>query len=200
MNIKELLKNLGIEEDKVNECAEEIEKQITSNYILKSEYNNKLKENEDLKEKVKRIENNKNEKGVEEKISNDFEKDDILKNILSKLEKIEKERESNILNTKKEQIKSELIKKGMNEQLSDLILKTDELVGNNEEIVKNIVEKYKDFIPTKEVEGVEPSKSNLNPNGNDKNTYSKDDLSKMSENDLNALIEKDPNFFDKIKY
>ena len=200
MNIKELIKNLGIEEDKVNECEEEIEKQITSNYILKSEYNNKLKENEDLKEKVKGIENNKNEKGVEEKISNDFEKDDILKNILSKLEKIEKEREVNILNTKKEQIKSELIKKGMNEQLSDLILKTDELVGNNEEIVKNIVEKYKDFIPTKEVEGVEPSKSNLNPNGNNKNTYSKDDLSKMSENDLNALIEKDPNFFDKIKY
>ena len=200
MNIKELLKNLEIEEDKANECAEEIEKQITSNYILKSEYNNKLKENEDLKEKVKGIENNKNEKGVEEKISNDFEKDDILKNILNKLEKIEKEREVNILNTKKEQIKSELIKKGMNEQLSDLILKTDELVGNNEEIVKNIVEKYKDFIPTKEVEGVEPSKTNPNPNGNNKNTYSKDDLSKMSENDLNALIEKDPNFFDKIKY
>lgn len=200
MNIKELLKNLGIEEGKANECAEEIEKQITSNYILKSEYNNKLKENEDLKEKVKGIENNKNEKGVEEKISNDFEKDDILKNILSKLEKIEKEREVNILNTKKEQIKSELIKKGMNEQLSDLILKTDELVGNNEEIVKNIVEKYKDFIPTKEVEGVEPSKTNPNPNGNNENTYSKDDLSKMSENDLNALIEKDPNFFDKIKY
>ena len=200
MNIKELLKNLGIEEGKANECAEEIEKQITSNYILKSEYNNKLKENEDLKEKVKGIENNKNEKGVEEKISNGFEKDDILKNILSKLEKIEKEREVNILNTKKEQIKSELIKKGMNEQLSDLILKTDELVGNNEEIVKNIVEKYKDFIPTKEVEGVEPSKTNPNPNGNNENTYSKDDLSKMSENDLNALIEKDPNFFDKIKY
>ena len=88
----------------------------------------------------------------------------------------------------------------MNEQLSDLILKTDELVGNNEEIVKNIVEKYKDFIPTKEVEGVEPSKTNPIPNGNNKNTYSKDDLSKMSENDLNALIEKDPNFFDKIKY
>lgn len=200
MNIKELLKNLGIEEDKANECAEKIEKQITSNYILKSEYNNKLKENEDLKEKLKGIENNKNEKGVEEKISNDSEKDDILKNILSKLEKIEKEREVNILNTKKEQIKSELIKKGMNEQLSDLILKTDELVGNNEEIVKNIVEKYKDFIPTKEVEGVEPSRSNPNLNGNNKNGYSKDDLSKMSEEDLNALIEKDPNFFDKIKY
>ena len=82
----------------------------------------------------------------------------------------------------------------------DNILKTDELVGNNEEIVKNIVEKYKDFIPTEVAEGVEPSKTNPNPNGNNKNTYSKDDLSKMSENDLNALIEKDPNFFDKIKY
>lgn len=195
MNIKELLISLGIDPEKAGECEKTITGELYKEYIPKGQYNKKVEENKSLEEKIKTFENNQSKSNQTPSTRDD----EILKTLLEKMEKMEKARELDVLNVKKEQIKSELVKKGINEQMVDLILKNNELSGTNEEIINNITTEYKDFIPTTNIEGTPPSNSNSNVKSGG-NTYTKDELSKMSEDDLNALIEKEPDFFAKITY
>lgn len=195
MDISKILIDLGVDANIATQCKDAITGELYKGFIPKGQYNKKVEEYKMLEEKMKGLEDNSNQDRSAE--TNQVE-NQLLKDLLAKFEKFEKEREVANFNARKDQVKSELIEKGMNEQMVDLILKNNNLEGSNDDVINSIVTEYKDFIPKTEIKSPKPSGSSKVNSGGD--TYSKDDLARMSEDDINALIEKDPNFFEKITY
>lgn len=195
MDITKILLDLGVAEDVASKCNETITGELYKSFIPKSQYNKKAEEFKTLEAKMKELEIPKVE---EPKQENPLELQ--LKELMSKIEKIEAEKVQNEVKTKKEQVKQQLIEKGLNEKTANLILKSTDVNGDVQEIVTNLVEEYKEFIPTESIVGTTPTQTVSTGSSNGAKTYTKDELSRMSENDIASLMETDPNFFDRIQY
>lgn len=173
MNLEQILKNNGIEEDKVATLIEVINGELPKHFIPKNQYNKKIQlltelqeKNDDLNAKYETL---KKENGEDKYNELQKEFDDYKKSIQTE--------KTNELKSKK--LKEQLKKDGANEKIINLLLKEfdlnaieveEENIKDWETLSKAVKEDYKDFFATKEDKGTE----NITPPSNNKQFNNKD--------------------------
>lgn len=184
MNIKEILKSQGIEEN-VEAIIEAINKEIPKSFIPKDQYNKKAQELKELQMKHADMEAKLSDASADE-YKEKFEAlqkeyDDFKNNL-----EVEKTN-----STKTQLLKETLKNDGLkNDKLANLLLKefdldTIELEDNKikgyEELSKTIKENYSDFFSKTQVVGNDPATPPIVSNGK---TYSLDTVKEMSKEDI----------------
>lgn len=167
MNIEQILKNNGIEDEKVATLIEVINGELPKHFVPKSQYNKKIQALQELQEKADdltvKVETLSKDNGEDKYNQLQKEYDDYKKSI-----EVEK---SNQVKTSK--IKDQLKKDGANEKIINLLLKEfdlssveveEENIKDWEVISKSVKENYSDFFAKTENKGTEnitPPKNNV---------------------------------------
>lgn len=170
MNLEQIFKNNGIEEDKVATLIEVINGELPKHFIPKTQYNKKIQlltelqeKNDDLTAKVETLskENGEDKYNQLQKEFDDYKKE------------IQTEKDNT---TKTSKLKEQLKKDGANEKIINLLLKEfdlanvvieEENIKDWETLSKNVKEDYKDFFAKVEDKGTE----NLTPPNNTNNVF-----------------------------
>ena len=194
MNILEILKGLGIEDDLASQIETGIKSEIHKSFVSKEQYNKKIDSLNSLESKIKEIENKKQPVG--EKVKD--ENSEVINSILAKLNQFEEREKKQAAQTRLDKIKTELETKGMNPKISSLVLKNIDLDSDDSDIINNISNDYSEYFTKVNIEGTEAnSKNNFSPG---KTGYRKSDIEKMSEQELLKLMDENPNFTEDIIY
>ena len=194
MNILEILKGLGIEDDLASQIETEIKSEIHKSFVSKEQYNKKIDSLNSLEAKIKEIETKKQPVG--EKVKD--ENSEVINSILAKLNQFEEREKKQAAQTRLDKIKTELETKGMNPKISSLVLKNIDLDSDDSDIINNISNDYSEYFTKVNIEGTEAnSKNNFSPG---KTGYRKSDIEKMSEQELLKLMDENPNFTEDIIY
>ena len=146
-----------------------------------------------LEAKIKDLENSK-QNIVEEKNKDN----ETINAILTKLNQLEEKEKKQIEQTRINKIKTELENKGLNPKISNLILKDIDLQNEDSEIINNISENYSEYFTKVEIEGTETNLKNNFSSG--KTGFRKEDVEKMSEEEIIKLMDENPNFAENIIY
>ena len=123
MNILEILKGLGIEDDLASQIETGIKSEIHKSFVSKEQYNKKIDSLNSLEAKIKEIETKKQPVG--EKVKD--ENSEVINSILAKLNQFEEREKKQAAQTRLDKIKTELETKGMNPKISSLVLKNIDL-------------------------------------------------------------------------
>lgn len=194
MNILEILKGLGIEDDLASQIETGIKSEIHKSFVSKEQYNKKIDSLNSLEAKIKEIETKKQPVG--EKVKD--ENSEVINSILAKLNQFEEREKKQAAQTRLDKIKTELETKGMNPKISSLVLKNIDLDSDDSDIINNISNDYSEYFTKVNIEGTEAnSKNNFSPG---KTGYRKTDIEKMSEQELLKLMDENPNFTEDIIY
>lgn len=194
MNILEILKGLGIEDDLASQIETGIKSEIHKSFVSKEQYNKKIDSLNSLEAKIKEIETKKQPVG--EKVKD--ENSEVINSILAKLNQFEEREKKQATQTRLDKIKTELETKGMNPKISSLVLKNIDLDSDDSDIINNISNDYSEYFTKVNIEGTEAnSKNNFSPG---KTGYRKSDIEKMSEQELLKLMDENPNFTEDIIY
>lgn len=194
MNILEILKGLGIEDDLASQIETGIKSEIHKSFVSKEQYNKKIDSLNSLEAKIKEIETKK--QPVDEKVKD--ENSEVINSILAKLNQFEEREKKQATQTRLDKIKTELETKGMNPKISSLVLKNIDLDSDDSDIINNISNDYSEYFTKVNIEGTEAnSKNNFSPG---KTGYRKSDIEKMSEQELLKLMDENPNFTEDIIY
>lgn len=194
MNILEILKGLGIEDDLASQIETGIKSEIHKSFVSKEQYNKKIDSLNSLEAKMKEIETKKQPVG--EKVKD--ENSEVINSILAKLNQFEEREKKQAAQTRLDKIKTELETKGMNPKISSLVLKNIDLDSDDSDIINNISNDYSEYFTKVNIEGTEAnSKNNFSPG---KTGYRKSDIEKMSEQELLKLMDENPNFTEDIIY
>lgn len=194
MNILEILKGLGIEDDLASQIETGIKSEIHKSFVSKEQYNKKIDSLNSLEAKIKEIETKKQPVG--EKVKD--ENSEVINSILAKLNQFEEREKKQATQTRLDKIKTELETKGMNPKISSLVLKNIDLDSDDSDIINNISNDYSEYFTKVNIEGTEAnSKNNFSPG---KTGYRKTDIEKMSEQELLKLMDENPNFTEDIIY
>lgn len=194
MNILEILKGLGIEDDLASQIETGIKSEIHKSFVSKEQYNKKIDSLNSLEAKIKEIETKKQPVG--EKVKD--ENSEVINSILAKLNQFEEREKKQAAQTRLDKIKTELETKGMNPKISSLVLKNIDLDSDDLDIINNISNDYSEYFTKVNIEGTEAnSKNNFSPG---KTGYRKSDIEKMSEQELLKLMDENPNFTEDIIY
>lgn len=173
MNIEQILKNNGIEDDKIATLVEVINAELPKHFVPKTQYNKKIQALQEVQEKhddlVVKVETLSKENGEEKYNNLQKEFDDYKKTI--EVEKIN--------TTKTSKLKDQLKKDGANEKIISLLLKEFDLtkveleednIKDWENVSKNVKETYSDFFAKVENKGTDnmtPPKDNKTFNETD---------------------------------
>lgn len=194
MNILEILKGLGIEDDLASQIETGIKSEIHKSFVSKEQYNKKIDSLNSLEAKIKEIETKKQLVG--EKVKD--ENSEVVNSILAKLNQFEEREKKQAAQARLDKIKTELETKGMNPKISSLVLKNIDLDSDDSDIINNISNDYSEYFTKVNIEGTEAnSKNNFSPG---KTGYRKSDIEKMSEQELLKLMDENPNFTEDIIY
>lgn len=193
MNILEILKGLGVEDSLAGQIESGIKSEIHKAFVPKEQYNKKIESLNSLEAKIKDLENSK-QNIVEEKNKDN----ETINTILAKLNQLEEKEKKQIEQTRINKIKTELENKGLNPKISNLILKDIDLQSEDSEIINNISENYSEYFTKVEIEGTETNLKNNFSSG--KTGFRKEDVEKMSEQELLKLMDENPNFTENIIY
>lgn len=194
MNILEILKGLGIEDDLASQIETGIKSEIHKSFVSKEQYNKKIDSLNSLETKIKEIETKKQPVG--EKVKD--ENSEVINSILAKLNQFEEREKKQAAQSRLDKIKTELETKGMNPKISSLVLKNIDLDSDDSDIINNISNDYSEYFTKVNIEGTEAnSKNNFSPG---KTGYRKSDIEKMSEQELLKLMDENPNFTEDIIY
>ena len=193
MNILEILKGLGVEDSLAGQIESGIKSEIHKAFVPKEQYNKKIESLNSLEAKIKDLENSK-QNIVEEKNKDN----ETINAILAKLNQLEKKEKKQIEQTRINKIKTELVNKGLNPKISNLILKDIDLQNEDSEIINNISENYSEYFTKVEIEGTETNLKNNFSSG--KTGFRKEDVEKMSEEEIIKLMDENPNFAENIIY
>lgn len=193
MNILEILKGLGVEDSLAGQIESGIKSEIHKAFVPKEQYNKKIESLNSLETKIKDLENSK-QNIVEEKNKDN----ETINAILTKLNQLEEKEKKQIEQTRINKIKTELENKGLNPKISNLILKDIDLQSEDSEIINNISENYSEYFTKVEIEGTETNLKNNFSSG--KTGFRKEDVEKMSEQELLKLMDENPNFTENIIY
>lgn len=194
MNILEILKGLGIEDDLASQIETGIKSEIHKSFVSKEQYNKKIDSLNSLETKIKEIETKKQPVG--EKVKD--ENSEVINSILAKLNQFEEREKKQATQARLDKIKTELETKGMNPKISSLVLKNIDLDSDDSDIINNISNDYSEYFTKVNIEGTEAnSKNNFSPG---KTGYRKSDIEKMSEQELLKLMDENPNFTEDIIY
>lgn len=194
MNILEILKGLGIEDDLASQIETGIKSEIHKSFVSKEQYNKKIDSLNSLEAKIKEIETEKQPVG--EKVKD--ENSEVINSILAKLNQFEEREKKQATQSRLDKIKTELETKGMNPKISSLVLKNIDLDSDDLDIINNISNDYSEYFTKVNIEGTEVnSKNNFSPG---KTGYRKSDIEKMSEQELLKLMDENPNFTEDIIY
>ena len=193
MNILEILKGLGVEDSLAGQIESGIKSEIHKAFVPKEQYNKKIESLNSLEVKIKDLENSK-QNIVEEKNKDN----ETINAILAKLNQLEEKEKKQIEQTRINKIKTELENKGLNPKISNLILKDIDLQSEDSEIINNISENYSEYFTKVEIEGTETNLKNNFSSG--KTGFRKEDVEKMSEEEIIKLIDENPNFAENIIY
>lgn len=193
MNILEILKGLGVEDSLAGQIESGIRSEIHKVFVPKEQYNKKIESLNSLEAKIKDLENSK-QNIVEEKNKDN----ETINTILAKLNQLEEKEKKQIEQTRINKIKTELENKGLNPKISNLILKDIDLQSEDSEIINNISENYSEYFTKVEIEGTETNLKNNFSSG--KTGFRKEDVEKMSEEEIIKLMDENPNFAENIIY
>lgn len=193
MNILEILKGLGVEDSLAGQIESGIKSEIHKAFVPKEQYNKKIESLNSLEAKIKDLENSK-QNIVEEKNKDN----ETINTILAKLNQLEEKEKKQIEQTRINKIKTELENKGLNPKISNLILKDIDLQSEDSEIINNISENYSEYFTKVEIEGTETNLKNNFSSG--KTGFRKEDVEKMSEEEIIKLMDENPNFAENIIY
>lgn len=193
MNILEILKGLGVEDSLAGQIESGIKSEIHKAFVPKEQYNKKIESLNSLEVKIKDLENSK-QNIVEEKNKDN----ETINVILAKLNQLEEKEKKQIEQTRINKIKTELENKGLNPKISNLILKDIDLQSEDSEIINNISENYSEYFTKVEIEGTETNLKNNFSSG--KTGFRKEDVEKMSEEEIIKLMDENPNFAENIIY
>ena len=194
MNILEILKGLGIEDDLASQIETGIKSEIHKSFVSKEQYNKKIDSLNSLETKIKEIEAKKQPVG--EKVKD--ENSEVINSILAKLNQFEEREKKQAAQARLDKIKTELETKGMNPKISSLVLKNIDLDSDDSDIINNVSNDYSEYFTKVNIEGTEAnSKNNFSPG---KTGYRKSDIEKMSEQELLKLMDENPNFTEDIIY
>lgn len=193
MNILEILKGLGVEDSLAGQIESGIKSEIHKAFVPKEQYNKKIESLNSLETKIKDLENSK-QNIVEEKNKDN----ETINAILTKLNQLEEKEKKQIEQTRINKIKTELENKGLNPKISNLILKDIDLQSEDSEIINNISENYSEYFTKVEIEGTETNLKNNFSSG--KTGFRKEDVEKMSEEEIIKLMDENPNFAENIIY
>ena len=194
MNILEILKGLGIEDDLASQIETGIKSEIHKSFVSKEQYNKKIDSLNSLEAKIKEIETKKQPVG--EKVKD--ENSEVINSILAKLNQFEEREKKQATQARLDKIKTKLETKGMNPKISSLVLKNIDLDSDDSDIINNISNDYSEYFTKVNIEGTEAnSKNNFSPG---KTGYRKSDIEKMSEQELLKLMDENPNFTEDIIY
>ena len=193
MNILEILKGLGVEDSLAGQIESGIKSEIHKAFVPKEQYNKKIESLNSLEVKIKDLENSK-QNIVEEKNKDN----ETINTILAKLNQLEEKEKKQIEQTRINKIKTELENKGLNPKISNLILKDIDLQSEDSEIINNISENYSEYFTKVEIEGTETNLKNNFSSG--KAGFRKEDVEKMSEEEIIKLMDENPNFAENIIY
>lgn len=193
MNILEILKGLGVEDSLAGQIESGIKSEIHKAFVPKEQYNKKIESLNSLEVKIKDLENSK-QNIVEEKNKDN----ETINAILAKLNQLEEKEKKQIEQTRINKIKTELENKGLNPKISNLILKDIDLQSEDSEIINNISENYSEYFTKVEIEGTETNLKNNFSSG--KTGFRKEDVEKMSEEEIIKLMDENPNFAENIIY
>lgn len=194
MNILEILKGLGIEDELASQIETGIKSEIHKSFVSKEQYNKKIDSLNSLEAKMKEIETKK--QPVDEKIED--KNSEVINSILAKLNQFEEREKKQATQTRLDKIKSELETKGMNPKISSLVLKNIDLDSDDSDIINNISNDYSEYFTKVEIEGTKTNSKNNFSSG--KTGYRKSDIEKMSEQELLKLMDENPNFTENIIY
>lgn len=194
MNILEILKGLGIEDDLASQIETGIKSEIHKSFVSKEQYNKKIDSLNSLEAKIKDIETKK--QPVDEKVKD--ENSEVINSILAKLNQFEEREKKQAAQARLDKIKSELETKGMNPKISSLVLKNIDLDSDDSDIINNISNDYSEYFTKVNIEGTEANSKNNFSSG--KTGYRKSDIEKMSEQELLKLMDENPNFTENIIY
>ena len=194
MNILEILKGLGIEDDLASQIETGIKSEIHKSFVSKEQYNKKIDSLNSLEAKIKEIETKKQPVG--EKVKD--ENSEVINSILAKLNQFEEREKKQAAQARLDKIKTELETKGMNPKISSLVLKNIDLDSDDSDIVNNISNDYSEYFTKVNIEGTEANSKNNFSAG--KTGYRKSDIEKMSEQELLKLMDENPNFTEDIIY
>lgn len=185
MNIKQILKNAGLEESVVNSLAETINAEIPKEFVKKEQYNKKVQLIDSMQEKINDFEAkaesiNKDEyKDKYEALVSEF--DQYKADIQNKETRANK---SNLLNAKLKEsgvTNPKLISLLSKEFDLDKIEIEDNNIKDWDNILNPIKESYSDFFETTGISGAEPTK----PPVNNPTSFTKSQIEKMSTEEIN---------------
>lgn len=194
MNILEILKGLGIEDELASQIETGIKSEIHKSFVSKEQYNKKIDSLNSLEAKMKEIETKK--QPVDEKVED--KNSEVINSILAKLNQFEEREKKQATQTRLDKIKTELETKGMNPKISSLVLKNIDLDSDDSDIINNISNDYSEYFTKVEIEGTKTNSKNNFSSG--KTGYRKSDIEKMSEQELLKLMDENPNFTENIIY
>ena len=194
MNILEILKGLGIEDDLASQIETGIKSEIHKSFVSKEQYNKKIDSLNSLEAKIKEIETKKQPVG--EKVKD--ENSEVINSILAKLNQFEEREKKQATQARLDKIKTKLETKGMNPKISSLVLKNIDLDSDDSDIINNISNDYSEYFTKVNIEGTEANSKNNFSSG--KTGYRKSDIEKMSEQELLKLMDENPNFTEDIIY
>lgn len=194
MNILEILKGLGIEDELASQIETGIKSEIHKSFVSKEQYNKKIDSLNSLETKMKELETKK--QPVDEKVED--KNSEVINSILAKLNQFEEREKKQATQTRLDKIKTELETKGMNPKISSLVLKNIDLDSDDSDIINNISNDYSEYFTKVEIEGTKTNSKNNFSSG--KTGYRKSDIEKMSEQELLKLMDENPNFTENIIY
>lgn len=183
MNLKEILTNNGIELELAEKCSQAINGELHKEFIPKAQYNKKVVELQELKEKSDDLGAvNTQLETLKQQLQS---KEEEFANYKKDIEKTQKQSEK--INIIKEQLKNDGIK---NNKLIDLLIKEVEVdnveieegrIKDWDNIGMSLKENYSDFYTTTEIKGNEPT----NPPVKNQNKFTKEDIQKMTTEEIN---------------
>lgn len=191
MDIKQILQNNGIDEGLANQIAQAINSELPKHFVKKEQYNKKVGVIDSLQEQINDFEARKN-------APNKFE--ELYNNALKEIEEFKTKE----VNSKKiAKIKEELKKANYtDEKIVESISKTidlnsiemveGKLNGFNIENIDNTFGAFKTQVIPSGHTGANP------PANQNKDGYSRSEISKMTPQQINKLYKEDPTFLQKI--
>lgn len=178
MNIKQILKNAGLEESVVNSLAETINAEIPKEFVKKEQYNKKVQLIDSMQEKINDFE------AKAESINKDEYKEKYENLIAEIQEKETRTNKSNLLNAKLKEsgvTNPKLISLLSRQFDLDKIEIEDDNIKDWDNILNPVKESYSDFFETTDISGVEPTK----PPVNNPTSFTKSQIEKMSTEEIN---------------
>lgn len=194
MNILEILKGLGVEDEQASQIEAGIKSEIHKSFVSKEQYNKKVDNLNSLETKLRELETKK--QPADEK--SEDKNSEVINSILAKLNQFEEREKKQATQVRLDKIKAELETKGMNPKISSLVLKDIDLNNDDSDIINNISDNFSEYFTKVEIKGTETNSKNNFSSG--KTGYRKTDIEKMSEQELLKLMDENPNFTENIIY